>query len=241
MTRGLFEEFLGEIKKGLHQENHPLNRLREEKRLLLAALKKLGGELDYISVHGNWDEGVDSLYYLRNFAVHNKKLALCRAYFNNSQDIYFISLMEGEQEEIMSNLEELIHIFRRNDYSEIEKTWRVKSLEKLVIDQDKREKIFYEMLEETLSEEDWRELALAFENTGYLMGEVEVFNPTISQINQGLSLEEAGDIFMNLPLKIIYKNKEGKILLIKDLPPDIEVEWTELSNGGSLYYELKEI
>lgn len=240
MTRGLFEEFLGEIKKGLHEKSHPLNRLKEEKRLLLAALKRLEGELSYISVHGNWDEGVDSLYYLRNFAVHNRKLSHCKAYFNDTQDIYFLSLMEGEQEEIMSSLEELIHIFRRDDYSEVEKTWRIKSLEKLIIDQDKREKIFYGMLEEALSQAEWRELAKVFEDIGYLMGEVEAFNPTISQVNQGLSLEEASAIFMSLPIKIIYKNREGEIILIKDLPPDIEVEWTELSNGGRLYYELKE-
>lgn len=241
MAKGLFEEFIGEIKKGLHEKHHPLNRLKEEKKLLLDALLKLEEELRYISIHGKWSEAAEPLRFLKGFSLHHEKLDCCRAYFSSPEDLYYINLMSGEQEEIMSSLDELLHIFQREDCMEMEKLWRVKSLSGLIHDQHKREEIFYKMLEEKLGEQDWRHLAKKFEDMGYLMGEVDVFNPTLRHFDPQLTKQELEVLFMSLPFKLIYKNSEGEILLLKDFPPDIEVEeWTDLPKGGKLYYQLKE-
>lgn len=241
MAKGLFEEFLGEIKKGLHEESHPLNRLKEEKKFLLDALLRLEEELQFISVHGKWAEASEPLIALKGFSMHHKKLRLCRGYFSTSEDLYYLNLMESEQEEILDSLRELLHIFRREDHSEMEKMWRVKALSKLIHDQDKRERIFYGMLEEKLLEQQWRDLATVFENMGYLMGRVDAFNPTLRYVDPKVSLEEVEALIMNLPMKLIYKDKEGKILFLKDFPPDIEgEEWIQLPEGGKIYYQMKE-
>ncbi|NLY36510.1 MAG: hypothetical protein GX046_04670 [Tissierellia bacterium] len=241
MAKGLFEEFIGEMKKGLHEERHPLNRLKEEKKLLLDALLKLEEELRYISVHGKWSEAAEPLGYLKGLSLHHKKLDHCRGYFSSAEDLYYINLMGGEQEEIMGSLNELIHVFQREDCMEMEKTWRVKSLSRLIHDQHRREEIFYDMLEQKLSDQDLRHLAKKFEDLGYLMGEVDIFNPTMRHFDPELTKDQLEALLMSLPFKIIYKNAEEKILLLKDFPPDVEVEeWKELPQGGKLYYQLKE-
>lgn len=241
MAKGLYEEFIGEIKKGLHEESHPLNRLKEESKLLLESLRRLEEELHYILIHGKWAEAAEALGALKGFSLHQKKLDSCRAYFSSAEDLYYINLMAGEQEEIISSIDELLHILQREDCSQMEKSWRIKSLSRLIQDQNKREEIFYEMLEKNLGEEDWRNLASKFEKTGYLMGNVAVFNPTMRYFDSELKKEELEALITNLPLKLIYKNAEGKTLLLKDFPPDIEVdEWTELPGGARIYYQLKE-
>lgn len=237
MARGLYEEFLGEIKRGLQDKSHPLNRLRDEKRLLLDALKRLEEEMDYIGVHGNWEEGVEHLDFIRRYDSHHEKVNLAKGYFSTSQDIYFVSLLKSEQDELEEALDELAHVFRRNDHSLVEKNWRLKAISKLAQGLSRREEVLYEMMRDLLAEEDWRSLALSFEEIGYLMGDVELFNPTLRYVDDKLSLEEVENLVMNLPLKLIYKNKDGEILVIKDLAPDAQVKWVNLPCGGKLFYE----
>lgn len=241
MSKGMFEEFLEEIELQNRQDSHPLLRLREEQRHLMDALAKLQFELRFVEVHGRWKEAEEPLLLLRNISKHHEKLHLLESYFSKPEDLYYLTLMRSEQEGIEESLEELSHIFLREDISSIEKLWRVESLVKLMGEQEKRENIFYQMVEKELSPQQWRNESVELEAMGYLMGSVEPYNPTMRRIDPTLSREELEAIIMALPIKVAYANSKGELLLLKDFPPDVKANWVELSGyPGKIYYEEEE-
>lgn len=241
MSRGMFEEFLEEIQSGLRKENHPLHRIKEEKKLIMSALKRLHEELRFIEIHGKWKDAEEPLSVLKDLHQHHKKLRLFDEFFVLPEDLYYLRLMHHEQEEIEESLDELLYFFMREDIGFTEKLWRVESLSKLIDEQDKREEIFLQMLDEKLSEQDWRDKAALLEEMGYLMGKVEPYNPTIRRIDPSLKREELEAIIMALPVKIAYKNARGELLLLKDFAPDVEANWITLSLGmGKIYFEKEE-
>lgn len=238
MVKGMFEEFLQEIQGDLDKEHHPLSRIKEEKKFILDALTKLRQELRFIEIHGKWKEAEEPLLQLKNIGGHHEKLNLFDEFFIEPEDLYYRRLMRHEQEAIEESLDELLHIFLREDINFVEKIWRVEALTKLIQEQDKREDIFLQMLEEKLTEQEWREKANQLEAMGYLMGRVEPYNPTLRRIDPSLKREEFEAIVMALPLRIAYENSRGELLLLKDFAPDLDADWIELPEGlGKIYFE----